>query len=278
MRSFRNADHSIQTILVLGMCGLASGCHTTERTGRLQLILISHAQEHKLGAQAYRQILGESKISTDAQMTEVVRRVGERIAEVASAPDFQWEFTLIESEQANAFCLPGGKIAVYTGILPLLQNEAGLAAVLGHEVAHALNRHGAERLSQNMAAGIVEEALKIGISDADPEKKKLILQAFGLGSQVGVLLPYSRTHELEADSDGLIMAAMAGYDPREAVNVWRRMQAAGRNNPPEFLSTHPSERKRISRLKEQMPAALEVYNSAPQRFGRGQHWGGLKRP
>lgn len=259
---------------VLGFCLSWSlcGCHTSELTGRNQLILISQPQEQKLGLEAYRQIIGESTLSNDREMTAVVRRVGQRIADAANRPDFRWEFNLIESAQANAFCLPGGKIAVYTGIMPILQNEAALAAVVGHEVAHALIRHGAERMSQNMAAGVIQEALKIGVRDVDSRKQELIMQAFGIGSQVGVLLPYSRTHELEADRVGLRLAAEAGYDPREAVGVWQRMQAVGGKKPPELLSTHPSEKRRIERMEELMPAAMEAYNKAPQKYGVGQTW------
>ncbi len=264
---------------VLGFCLSWSlcGCHTSELTGRNQLILISQPQEQKLGLEAYRQIIGESTLSNDREMTAVVRRVGQRIADAANRPDFRWEFNLIESAQANAFCLPGGKIAVYTGIMPILQNEAALAAVVGHEVAHALIRHGAERMSQNMAAGVVQEALKIGVRDVDPRKQELIMQAFGIGSQVGVLLPYSRTHELEADRVGLRLAAQAGYDPREAVGVWQRMRAVGGKKPPELLSTHPSEKRRIEKMEELIPAAMEAYDKAPQKFGVGQTWGSSSR-
>ena len=189
---------------------------------------------------------------------------------MADQPDFQWEFKLIESEQVNAFCLPGGKIAVYTGILPIMKNEAGMAMVMGHEVAHATSRHGGERMSQHMTAAVLQEALAYGLRDASPLTQKAALEAFGIGSKVGVLLPYSRTHELEADQIGLIFAAEAGYDPREAVRLWTRMKEAKKKRPPEFLSTHPHEENRIEELQEDMAKALEVYEKTPQKFGLGE--------
>lgn len=258
--------------VILGGVLVSAGCSEVAGTGRKRLMLVSESQEMTLGAQAYQEVLASEKISTDARMTAIVRRVGERIAAAADQPEFQWEFNLIESEQVNAFCLPGGKIAVYTGILPIMQNEAGMAAVLGHEVAHAIARHGGERMSQQMAAGVAQELAEKGLGNATEQNRKVALGVLGLGAQYGVLLPYSRTHELEADELGLTYMARAGYDPQEAIRLWERMREASSGAPPEFLSTHPREEHRIERLQELLPAAQEVYRSAPQQYGLGETW------
>jgi len=258
--------------MVLAACPALCGCATVEGTGRTQLMLISPQQEQALGAQAYQEVLSKERISNDAHMTGIVRRVGERIAAVANRPDFAWEFKLIESPQVNAFCLPGGKIAVYTGILPIMKNEAGMAVVLGHEVAHAVARHGGERISQQLGAALVMDIAAAGLGDASPRNKELALKALGVGVNVGVMLPFSREHELEADQLGLMYAAKAGYDPREAVRLWERMESAGKGKPPEFLSTHPSERHRISDLEALMGDAMRNYQAAPEQYGLGESW------
>ncbi len=251
---------------------LCPGCTTVEGTGRRQLMLVTPEQEQALGLDAYRQILADEKISNDPYMTGILRRVGERIAVVADRPDFEWEFNLIESEQVNAFCLPGGKIAVYTGILPIMKNEAGMAAVIGHEVAHAVARHSGERMSQHLSAAVIGELLAIGMQDASPGVRETALQAFGVGTQVGVLLPFSREHESEADVMGLMYSAKAGYDPHEAVRLWERMKEAAGKKPPEFLSTHPSEDRRIGELQDLMPKALKAYEAAPEQYALGEQW------
>lgn len=261
-------------ILILVALLFWTGCSRVEETGRRRIMLMTSGQERELGAQAYAAILEDEKDSTDARMTALVRRVGERIAAAADRPDFDWEFRLIESDQVNAFCLPGGKVAVYTGMLPIMQNEAGLAIVLGHEAAHATARHGAERVSQHMSLRAVSGAISAGLRQAAPQHQSSIMAAFGAGTTVGVLLPYSRAHELEADQIGLIYAARAGYDPREAVPFWERMgqYAEGRDRPPDFLSTHPPEQRRIEALEAHMPAALAEYERAPHRYGTGEQW------
>lgn len=248
------------------------GCATVEGTGRKQLMIISEGQELQLGAEAYKEVLSKEKIAKDARMTAVVRRVGKRIAAVSNRPHFEWEFNLIESDQINAFCLPGGKIAVYTGILPIMDNEAGMAAVMGHEVAHAVARHGGERVSQKLGVAIAMEVAAHGMGGASPETQKITMSALGAGVNVGLLLPFSREHELEADELGLLFAAKAGYDPREAVRLWERMEAAGKKKPPEFLSTHPSEAHRIDDLEMLMPRAMQYYNAAPRKYGLGEDW------
>jgi predicted Zn-dependent protease len=233
-----------------------SGCTTVPETGRSQFNLFSLNQEAELGARAYSEILAQEKLSTDRKANEMLQRVGTRIATVSSQPDWAWEFKLIESEQANAFCLPGGKVAVYTGILPYTRNEAGLAAVVGHEVAHAIARHGGERMSQQtliQGGAIAVDAIVGGQAE---EVRDIVNTAYGLGSTTLVILPYSRDHESEADTIGTLYMARAGYDPHEAIELWKRMPAGGGL---EWLSTHPSNETRIRNLEELMPRAFDEY-------------------
>jgi predicted Zn-dependent protease len=183
-------------------------------------------------------------------------------------PGLQWEFNVIESDEANAFCLPGGKVAVYTGILPLAQTEAGLAAVIGHEVAHAVARHAGERMSQALLVNLGLSVADISLQNS--QHRPLIMAALGLGANVGVLLPYSRKHEAEADEIGTRYMARAGYDPREAVLLWQRFAKAGGPRPPPFLSTHPAPESRAQELEGIAQRALKEYDSAPQRYGRGE--------
>lgn len=265
--NIKNLTHSTLACLV---ATLAAGCATVPMTGRTQLMLIPPATEMKLGAQAYEEVLAKETLSTDQRMKGILDRVGRRIAAQANQPDFDWEFKLIESEKVNAFALPGGKIAVYTGILPIMQNEAGMAAVLGHEVAHAIARHGGERMSQSLGVALVLEIASRGLGGADKDQREKILAALGAGATVGVMLPFSRKHELEADLIGMRYAAAAGYDPNEAVKLWQRMQAASKGKPPEILSTHPAESRRIAQMKEHMPQAMQLYNKAPNQLGLGE--------
>lgn len=228
-----------------------------------------------LGAQAYEQILKDPKvkISQDPREVEPVIRVAKRVIEAAKkskyaemAKQFEWEVKVIKDDKTlNAFALPGGKIAVYTGIFPIAKNEAGLAAIMGHEVVHALARHGAERMSQNVLAQSVMQAANItlGVAGADPILSQGAMTALGVGTNVGILLPFSRAHESEADYIGLLLAAQAGYDPREAVRVWERMEQVSKGQPAEFLSTHPRHGTRIKQLEEWMPEALSYYKPQP---------------
>ena len=200
----------------------------------------------------------------------MVERVGRRLAAVAPARGFEWEFVLLESDTPNAFCLPGGKVAIYTGILPYCQNEAGLAAVMGHEIGHAIARHGGERMSQGILAGTATLALDLYLKErgVEPTEQALWMGAFALGSQLGVLLPYSRKHELEADYLGLMYMAKAGYDPREAPKFWQRFATLSRGQP-EFLSTHPEPGRRAKDLSGSVPEALEHYHQATQQHAAG---------
>lgn len=248
------------------------GCETNPYTGRKQLLMTSIGQEVQMGAQAFDQVKSDPKMkpSQDPREVEPVRRVAARIVEAAKrskyaemAQQFQWEVTIIKDDKiANAFALPGGKMAVYTGIFPMAKTEAGLAAVMGHEVVHALARHGAERMSQGQLTNTVLQVAgaAIGLSGGNPLLGQATMAALGAGAQVGVLLPFSRKHESEADYVGILLAADAGYDPRESVALWERMgQASGGGGQSEFLSTHPSHDTRIEQLKEWMPEAMAIY-------------------
>ena len=238
-----------------------TACSHSPYTGRKQLILVSPSQEMQMGLQAERQILSTQPISHDPRLNAMVRNVGSRIARAANQPNYQWEFHVIKSPQVNAFCLPGGKIFVYTGLFRVVNNENELAIVLGHEVAHAIARHGAERISM-MELGDI--AKKVAIKAAGPKYQGMLNQAYGIGANYGVFLPYSRKFEYEADEIGLYLAAKAGYDPRVAIEFWSKMKAMSQNmrKPPEFASTHPSDSHRIQRLKAIMPKAVAIYNQS----------------
>jgi predicted Zn-dependent protease len=263
MRNLRTIQKKSAVVLVL--LTLLTACETTPVTKRSQLILIPQSQEIALGLTAYQEVLSKSKISTDPEKVAMVRRVGERIAAVANQPDYKWEFNLLEDPQVNAFCLPGGKVAVYTGILPLTQNEAGLATVLAHEVSHATARHGAERMSTGLLAQLGMVALDVGLAmkGQDPNTIKALNAAYGAGTQVGVLLPFSRKQESEADRIGLMYMAKAGYDPNEALHFWERMSKVDKKSPPEFLATHPSDETRVKQIQNWLPEAEKEYRALP---------------
>ena len=249
--------------LALVLVAVVAGCSTNPYTGRNQLMLVSKAQEQEMGADAYQEVLGQSNVSTDPREVDPVRRVGKAIAQAANQPDFKWEFnTIIDDKTMNAWCLPGGKIAFYTGIFPVLEDEAGMAFVMGHEVGHALMHHGAERMSQQLAAGSMAAIVGAYLGAKDSANSEMIMAAFGVATQVGVLLPFSRKHEAEADEVGLALMAKAGYDPRAAVRVWKKMSQMGGKQPPEWLSTHPSHESRIADLESRMSQAMAVYEKA----------------
>lgn len=252
------------------LCGLIAACATVPITGRRQLSLIPESQMNAMSFSQYAQVMKESQLSRDAAATAQVKRVGARIqgaveryfqqqGQSQQLKGYAWEFNLIESDQKNAWCMPGGKVAFYTGILPVCKDEAGIAVVMGHEVAHAVAQHGGERMSQQMALQLGGMALSEAMSSKPEQTRNLWLGVFGLGAQVGVSLPFSRQHESEADRLGLIFMAMAGYDPREAPKFWERMAAGGGGGQPEFLSTHPSDETRIRKLNEYMAEAQRYY-------------------
>src|SRR5687767_1071866 len=262
-------------VMLLAVFALqTTGCATNPYTKRWQLLMVPQSYEANLGAQAYQDVLSSPKVKISDNPSEVtpVQRVASRIIEAAkkskyadSAKDFKWEVAVIKDDGTkNAFALPGGKIAVYTGIFPVADNESGLAAIMGHEVVHALARHGSERMSQGVLAqiGLVGASIAMQTQGFNPVTSQAAMSALGVGTQVGVLLPFSRAHESEADYIGLLLAGDAGYDPQEAVRVWQRMQQSSGKQPQEFLSTHPGHETRIKRLTEHMPEALALYNQA----------------
>lgn len=252
--------------IAFGLTALASlvlaGCQTVPGTGRSQLQLIGERDEIRMGYAAFRDVLKKEKLSQDKKAIAMVQRVGQRIAAVTGKTGYEWEFKLIDDDKTlNAFCLPGGKVAVYSGLLRVTRDEDGLAAVMGHEIAHAIARHGGERVSQQL---LLEGAtVALAVSQDDPRRRNLYAGLLGAGATVGVLLPYSRLHEAEADRLGLLYMARAGYDPRAAIGLWQRMSAAGKDRkaPPEILSTHPADRTRVAGLERWMPEALAIYRA-----------------
>lgn len=230
-------------------------------TERRQLVSLSYEEEAALGYQSYQQVLSQENVVHQGPVVEQVREIGFRLAKAAADvdPGFEWEFNVIESPQANAFALPGGKVAVYTGILDVTENVDGLSAVMGHEIAHAIARHGAERMAYQKLIQWGTMAVSIAVGDMGYNTQRMVQGALGMGSKYGVLLPFSRNHESEADYMGLIFAARACYDPREAPKLWERMGENSKRQPEEFMSTHPSHETRIQLLNEWMPEALQVY-------------------
>ena len=232
-------------------------------TGRKSHVAMSTREEASLGVQSYQQVLAQSESINSGPDLEMVKRVASRLATATgkAGADFDWQVSLIRSSQANAFCLPGGKIVVYTGILPITQNEPALATVLGHEMAHATSRHGSQRVLEQNLAQTALTGVAMSLSDMDYDKQRAVMGALGAGTQFGVLMPFSRKHESEADEIGLLYMARAGYDPRESIRFWQRMENAGGAQPPEFLSSHPSHGTRIQQLEAEMPKALEEYSN-----------------
>ncbi|HHD77972.1 MAG TPA: M48 family peptidase [Campylobacteraceae bacterium] len=245
--------------LVMALSLFWSACSKTPYTNRNQVVIFSPQQELQMGYQAAREILTKERVSRDPRLNAVVQRVGKRIAQAAAQPGYKWQFFVIDKDVPNAFCLPGGKVFVYSGLFRAVRNEDQLATVIGHEVAHAIARHGAERMSMiqlgRMGKQIAAQAIGAG------KYGKLIDQAYGIGETYGMVLPYSRKFEYEADEIGLYLMTKAGYDPRESLKFWQNMMRLARQNrkPPEFLSTHPSDTHRIERLKRLIPKALKYY-------------------
>lgn len=237
---------------------------TVPLTGRKQLRTMEPQQEMQLGLQSYQQILGDSQVvSPNQPVVKAVRQIGERLKRAAAPedPGFEWAFNVIDSEQANAFALPGGYTAIYTGLIPIAENEDGIAVIMGHEIGHALAHHGAERMAQQNMQRIVGAGVSLGAGGMDYSAQKAVMGVFGGISQYGFALPFSRKHETEADYIGLILVARACYDPREAPRLWERMGANGGATPPEFQSTHPSPETRVTDFQNWMPEAIEIYNA-----------------
>lgn len=256
-------------VSLLAVCLLLTGCGSVPITGRKQLSLVSNQEILSLSYQQYGEFIQSAPKSTNAANTAMVRKVGQNIANAvitylknngyaSEVDNYQWEFNLIQSSDVNAFCMPGGKIVVYEGILPYTQNETGLAVVMGHEVAHAVAKHANERMSQQMATQYGTAAIGTALSGSSAVVQQAAAAAMGLGTQYGILLPYSRKQELEADQLGLIFMAMAGYDPGMAAAFWQRMSQQG-GSTPEFMSTHPSDATRIKQIEKDLPEALKYY-------------------
>lgn len=265
----------MKRMFILALCVfplIFACCSTVPITGRRQLDLIPDDEMMAMSYQQYGEFLKSNKVSVDAEKTAIVKRVGARIQSAVERyfrnqgmsgqlRDYRWEFNLIESEEVNAWAMPGGKVVVYSGLLPVAKTEAGLAVVMGHEIAHAVAKHGDERMSQALIAQLGGVALSEALRNKPEETQQLWLTVYGVGAQVGVMLPYSRTQESEADHLGLIFMAMAGYDPNEAIDFWERMTAQKSGGaPPEFLSTHPSDRTRINNMRKLIPEAMKYYN------------------
>lgn len=257
--------------LTLSLVFLIASCASAPVTERRGLRLVPDSELTSMSFQEYNNVLKKSKLSTDTAKVSMVRRVGQRVAaaseelleETGRGSDirnYKWEFNLIEDDKTvNAWCMPGGKVAVYTGLLPIAQDENGLAVVMGHEVAHAIAKHGNERMSQGLLAQFGAIGLSLALARSPGLTSDIFMQAYGVGTQVGFLLPYSRLHESEADRIGLVLMAKAGYDPRGAVALWQRMSAKGGSRPPEFLSSHPAPESRIRDIESLIPEAMQYY-------------------
>ncbi len=245
-------------------------CNTNPFSGKKTLALVPNSQILPMAFQQYDQFLAASNVINSTSETKMVKNVGVKITKAAERylnangyqgylKDYRWEYNLVEDTQVNAWCMPGGKIVVYTGILPITKSETGLAAVMGHEVAHALTNHGQQRMSAGQLQQLGAVAGNVAFMD-DPQNQDIFNQAYGIGSNLGVMMPFSRSHETEADKIGLTLMAIAGYDPIEAANLWERMKAKGGEAPPEFLSTHPSNDTRIANIKTWVPEAKAEAN------------------
>lgn len=261
-------------ILLLTLIFIIS-CSTVPITGRKQLSLIPDSELLPMSYASYNEVLKENKLSTNQQQTALVKKVGRNIEHAVEKfmadnnradqlKDYKWEFNLIQDDKTvNAWCMPGGKVAFYTGIMPICQDEAGVAVVMGHEVAHAIANHGRERMSQGLVQQLGGVALAVAIQDKPEETQQLFNAAYAVGTTYGAILPYSRLQESEADKLGLIFMAMAGYDPHEAPKFWERMIAqSGGQEPPEWMSTHPASEHRIEDLKAYIPKAMKYYNKS----------------
>jgi len=262
---------NIMLVLFLAITIFTNSCSTVPVTGRKQLSIIPSSQLMALSFQQYDQFLNENKVEKNSAQALRIKRIGGKIQKAVEQyfaeknmsdhlNGYAWEFNLVNNDQVNAWAMPGGKVVFYTGILPICKDDAGIATVMGHEIAHAIAEHGGERMSQGLLVQLGGMGLQAALENEPELTQQLAMAAFGLGAQVGIMLPFSRLHESEADHLGLIFMAMAGYNPNESVSFWERMAAQkGGNAPPEFLSTHPSDETRIKDLKKLIPEAMQYY-------------------
>lgn len=259
---------------ILAVLLASISCSTVPITGRQQLDLVPDSQLMSMSYQQYGEFIKGVRVSRDQRQAALVRKVGGDIQRAvegyfashdlsAELAGYAWEFTLVDSSEVNAFCMPGGKVVVFAGILPATKDENGLAVVIGHEVAHAVAKHGSERMSQGLLQQLGGLALQKALEQKPEQTRQVWMAAFGLGSQLGVMLPYSRLQEHEADRLGMIFMALAGYDPHGAVEFWQRMGAQGGAKPPEFLNTHPSDESRLANMKKLLPEAMKYYQQKP---------------
>lgn len=259
-------------ILLLAFILIAQACSTVPLIGRKQVILLPESSMVEMSLTNYSEFLKENKLSTNKEQIDIVKRVGARMSVAVEkylkengfqdrVADFKWEFNLVESKEINAWCMPGGKVVFYTGIMPVTKNDAGVAVVMGHEIGHAVARHGNERMSQQLAQQFGSTALSEVIKSKPQETQAIFQSMYGIGSQYLVVLPYSRKQEYEGDKLGLIFMAIAGYNPNEAIAFWERMAANSGAKQPEFLSTHPLEQNRIEAIKQFMPVAMKYYSA-----------------
>ncbi len=257
-------------IIAIALLFIITACSKVPVTGRRQMNLLPESTLMSMSLTSYNQFLKENKTVKSGGDAQRVKRVGSKIASAVNAylkqkklikrvKGYKWEFNLVDDDQANAWAMPGGKVVVYSGILPITKDDKGLAVVMGHEVAHAIARHGNERVSQQLGVQLGGIGLAVAIKDKPAQTQEIFNQAYGYGTSVGLMLPFSRKHESEADQMGLVFMAMAGYDPREAPKFWQRMSKQGGQQPPEFLSTHPSHATRVKDLNDYMPKALKYY-------------------
>lgn len=264
-----------KVISLILVASIVAGCSTNRVTGRKQLSLVPESELQMMASQQYDAFLKENKVVSPAQSQDaaMVQRVGRNIADAITSyyqgqgkgdllKGYQWEFNLVDNKDINAWAMPGGKVVVYTGILPITQNEDALGVVLGHEIAHAIAQHGNERMSQQLVQQLGGVALQIALANKPQQTQDIFLTSYGIGTTVGAILPFSRKEELEADKFGLFFSAMAGYNPQEAIPFWTRMANSGGSKPPEFLSTHPADDTRIKKLEAIMPDAMAYYNAS----------------
>jgi predicted Zn-dependent protease len=267
----KTLKYFLVVVVIITSSTLFLSCSTVPLTGRSQLNMIPSSEMLTMSFQQYDQFLKENKLSTNQAEVNMIKQTGAKIKQAVEKymaanklsdrlKGYNWEFNLVEDDQINAWCMPGGKVVVYTGILPMTQDETGLAVVMGHEIAHAIAEHGNERMSQQLLQQVGSVGLMVAMKDEPAETQAIWLSVYGVGTTVGIMLPYSRTHESEADHLGLIFMAMAGYDPHAAPEFWKRMAASKQGgSPPEFLSTHPSDQTRINDITSWIPEAMKYY-------------------